>query len=52
LGRERFAGAAHDYSRRRALVDAVPEASLRLSPQSLSERLDREPGCWRELVGV
>jgi hypothetical protein len=52
LGRARFAGAAHDYWRRRAIADAVPEATLQLSPQSLSERLDREPGCWRELAGA
>jgi hypothetical protein len=52
LGRKRFAGAAHDYWGRRALADAVPETTLRLSPKSLGERLDREPGRWRELVGA
>ena len=30
--REHLAGAAHDYWARRALADAVPEATLRLSP--------------------
>jgi hypothetical protein len=52
LRRERFAGAAHDYWRRRALAEAVPEAALQLNPQSLAERLESEPGCWRELVGA
>jgi hypothetical protein len=52
LSGERLAGAEHDYSRRRALVDAIPEESLRLSPNVLCERLDRDPGCWQELVGA
>jgi hypothetical protein len=52
LRRERFAGAAHDYWRRRALVDAIPEATLRLSTLAVAERLEEEPGCWRELVGA
>ena len=39
LRRERFAGAAHDYWRRRALADEVPEATLRLSPTSPRRRL-------------
>jgi hypothetical protein len=49
---ERFAGADHDYWRRRALADEVPEATLRLSPAALAELLDREPGSWRELAGA
>ena len=49
---ERFAGAKHDYWRRRALADEVPEATLRLSPAALAELLDREPGSWRELAGA
>ncbi len=52
LRRERFGGAAHDYWRRRALADAVPEATLRLSTKVLAERLDHDPGRWRELVGA
>jgi hypothetical protein len=52
LSRQRLAGAAHDYSRLRALVDAIPEQSLRLKPDALCERLDLDPGCWRELAGA
>jgi hypothetical protein len=52
LRRERFEKAAHDYWRRRALVDAIPEASFRLNPERLAKRLESEPGCWRELVGA
>ncbi len=52
LRRERFTGAAHDYWRRRSLVDAIPEATLRLSPEKLAKRLESEPGCWRELAGA
>lgn len=52
LRRERFAAAAHDYWRRRSLVDAIPEATFRLSPEKLAKRLEGEPGCWRELAGA
>ncbi len=52
LRRERFTAAAHDYSRQRSLVDAVPEKTLRLSPDKIAKRLETEPGCWRELVGT
>ena len=52
LRRSRFDAAAHDYWRRRALVDAVPETTLRLSPEKLSKRLEKEPSCWRELAGA
>ena len=52
LRHERFAGASHDYWRRRALAGEIPEETLRLNPAALAERLDREPGCWRELVGA
>jgi hypothetical protein len=50
--REQFAGAAHDYWRRRALADAIPEATLRLTPAGIAERLEAEPGRWRELAGA
>ncbi len=33
---ERFAAVAHDYGRRQALVDSVPEETLRLSPQQVA----------------
>jgi len=50
--RERFAGAAHDYWRRQALADAVPDVVLRASLKALTDRFDNEPGSWRELVGA
>jgi hypothetical protein len=50
--REHFAGAAHDYWRRRALADSVPEATLRLKPGVVAERLEAEPGRWREIAGA
>jgi hypothetical protein len=39
-------GAAHEYRIRRALVDAVPEATLRLTADQVRSRLGR----WRELI--
>jgi hypothetical protein len=50
--REHFAGAAHDYWRRRELADGVPEATLRLKPENIAERLESEPSAWRELAGA
>ena len=47
--RLRVAGAAHDYPRRRALVDAVPEATLRLKP---GDDVRAGLGNWRRLLGV
>lgn len=41
------AGTGHHYARRRALVDAVPEAVLR-SPGDAAQ----DPGWWRELIAV
>ena len=43
------AGADHDYPRRRALVDAVPEATLRLQP---GEDVRAALGNWRALLGL
>lgn len=43
------AGADHDYSRRRVLVDGVPEATLRLKP---GEDVRAALGNWRKLLGV
>ena len=40
-----FQGAAHDYWIQRAIVDQVPEATLRLAPGVVRERLP----VWREL---
>jgi hypothetical protein len=48
IRRDAFAAAAHDYERRRAIVDRVPDATLALSPAEVEERY---PGRWRELVG-
>ncbi len=42
------AGASHDYPARRALVNAVPEATLRLRPEEARTQLTR----WRELLGI
>jgi hypothetical protein len=43
------AGAGHDYARRRALVDGVPEATLRLKP---GEDVRAALGNWHKLLGV
>jgi hypothetical protein len=43
-----FQAVAHDYSRRRDIVDRVPEETLRLSPTQVVQRLES----WRELVRV
>ena len=50
--REHFSGAAHDYWRRRALADSIPEETLRLKPQIVTRRLEAEQARWRELVGA
>lgn len=39
---------AHHYAQGRALADAVPAATLRLSPREAAARM---PGGWRELTG-
>jgi hypothetical protein len=41
-----FAGVAHDYGEQRRLVDAVPETTLRLSPDEVRDRL----GSWESLI--
>ena len=43
---QRVRSAAHEYRKRRALVDAVPEATLRLTPEQVRSRL----GAWRTLL--
>ncbi len=43
-----FAGAAHEYSRQRAIADLVPEAALRLSPAQVASQL----GDWRRLFNL
>ena len=50
--RERFAGAAHDYWRRRALADEVPEAALRRSPAEVVELRDHHRDGWRGLLAA
>jgi hypothetical protein len=42
-----FAGASHSYSRQRAIVDAVPEETLRLSAAQVSSQLAQ----WERLLG-
>jgi hypothetical protein len=46
--RRLFAGASHDYDLVRALVDTVPEESLRLTPAEVLERRSD----WESLIGV
>ncbi len=48
LRRELFAGAAHHYWEQRAITDLVPEATLRLTPAQVAERLSD----WRSLLDV
>lgn len=50
--RERFAGAAHDYWRRRRLADMIPESTLRLKASTVVKRLEAEPGSWAPLAGA
>jgi hypothetical protein len=47
--RPRFEGASHDYDTRRAIVDQVPEATLRLP---VTEVAATYPSRWQELVGA
>jgi hypothetical protein len=46
----RFEGCAHEYLRQRAIADAVPEATLRLTPAQVRDRAGR--GEWRSLLGL
>jgi hypothetical protein len=43
-----FAGASHDYWDQRAIVDPIPDETLRLKPADVRSRL----GKWQELVGA
>jgi len=43
-----FAGASHHYWDQRAIVDQVPESTLRLPPTDVRSRLSD----WRVLLGV
>lgn len=47
-----FAGAAHDYWQQRDLADFVPEATLRLTPAIVGERVTQHPSSWRSLSGL
>ncbi|MCB9373995.1 MAG: hypothetical protein H6518_14670 [Microthrixaceae bacterium] len=49
LRRELFASAAHHYAERRAIVDLVPEATLRLTPTQAAEAY---AGGWRGPLGL
>jgi hypothetical protein len=46
--RPHFLGAAHDYWSQRAVVDLVPDSTLRLTPADVRSRL----GEWRTLLTV
>lgn len=48
--RAAFLGASHDYFVQRALVDRVPESSLRLTPDEVVGRTTS--GDWRSLLGA
>jgi len=41
-----FRSASHHYQAQRTIADCVPEATLRLTPEQVAERLDS----WRDLV--
>jgi hypothetical protein len=41
-----FRSASHHYQAQRTIADSVPEATLRLTPEQVAERLDS----WRDLV--
>jgi hypothetical protein len=45
----RFAGAAHGYETQRAIVDQIPDATLRLP---LADVTASYPARWQELVGA
>ncbi|MEX2658761.1 MAG: hypothetical protein WD232_03615, partial [Acidimicrobiales bacterium] len=49
LRRPLFQAAAHHYAEQRAIVDMVPEATLRLSH---AEVVRRFPADWRALLGA
>lgn len=49
LRKRLFEGAAQHYSDRRAIVDHVPEATLRLTHGEVAQRF---PGQWRSLLGL
>jgi hypothetical protein len=44
-----FEACAHHYSRQRAIVDQVPEATLRLTHGEVASRF---PSRWRDLLGL
>lgn len=44
-----FESCAHEYGAKRAIVDQVPEETLRLSHGEVARRF---PGDWRSLLGV
>jgi len=46
---EGLANVAHHYGELRALVDSVPESTLRMTPDKVAEAY---PGQWRELLGL
>lgn len=47
--RQAFSSVAHDYAAQRALVDRVPESTLRMTPEQIAASV--AAGDWRPLVG-
>jgi hypothetical protein len=50
--RDLFLGVAHDYWRQREIADLVPEATLRMTPASVADRLASDPASFYELSGL
>jgi len=46
---EGVANVLHHYGESRAIVDTVPEATLRMTPQQVTAKF---PGSWQELLGI
>jgi hypothetical protein len=45
-------GAHHDYWQQRDLADFVPEATLRMTPAAVRDRMAADPAAWRALTGL
>lgn len=47
-----FLGVAHDYWREREVADLLPEATLRMKPDEVADRIAEEPASFYELSGI
>ncbi|MGO9557982.1 MAG: hypothetical protein ACLPQS_09820 [Acidimicrobiales bacterium] len=47
-----FGGVSHDYAKERALVDVIPEATLRMTLAAIADQLAGAPAAFAELSGV